>query len=241
MEDGLYQVHVTLDAQIEKLTKLTRVPNYIFARLGGFSKAQAPDSDRFTRLEAVTDPPFRNALIILLHNYLFLLISHCSPQSRSRSLVITAKLRWALMSPTTIAPILPVKPPSYCAEDGLFPGIQPLETDIDPFLSVIDYLHYLLTNSASCIDPGAELSLHNTKGKVYLLYTISELLFGKDPVEILGLFWTMTEASTANASMKVWRHLAWRYSSWVPHIPRTPKLSTPASAIPNAVPSLGST
>lgn len=55
IKDGLFQVHTTLDAKSETLTKINGVQGYILARLVRFSTAKVQVNARLTRIK--TAPP----------------------------------------------------------------------------------------------------------------------------------------------------------------------------------------
>lgn len=172
LEDGLSQVQVTLRAQTETFTKLGRGHNFSVSRLDCLARPDAQAVDRLTRLESAPDhpvpqapanldpkpsvfaypPPFPAAWVAIPRN-----ADYNPPDSNV---------------PTTVAQLFPVSQPPDGAYDGSVPCLQPLETDIDDFRSVIYYRRYLLTHCAVYIDPNADLSLHKVKRKVYILYPI---------------------------------------------------------------------
>lgn len=94
---------------------------------------------------------------------------------------------------THVASLSTFTPIPFGADDGLVPGIQPLEKDINSFRTVIDYRHYLLKNRAVYIEPDADISLQKIKRKVDMIYRTLEPFSGKDPMGIIGFWSTMME------------------------------------------------
>lgn len=86
----------------------------------------------------------------------------------------------------------PPNPPGG-SNDGLVLGLHPLQTDINSFLTVTDYLRYYLTNCAHYIDPDTNLSLEKLNRKLELLYPTFEPLSKKDPMDLFGFLTTTPE------------------------------------------------
>lgn len=64
-----------------------------------------------------------------------------------------------------ITAFVPLPPPPGGAEDGSFPGLQPLESEIDAVRTVIDYQCYRLSNRAAYNNTDADFSIHKLKRK----------------------------------------------------------------------------
>lgn len=139
-------------------------------------------------------PPPSPELHHLLPPPLLILLPRLFPLLQLQSLVIPAINRRQPPLPSQVSAFSSLPPPPSCADDGSVPGLQPMETDIDAFLTVIDYRRSRLANHVAYIDPDADISLHKLKRKVKLLYPTLEPFSGKDPMELLGFLSTMMEA-----------------------------------------------
>lgn len=64
---------------------------------------------------------------------------------------------------------------------AFFLDIEPSETDIDAFPTVIDYRCYRLTTRASYNDLNAKMSIHKLKRNVERLYPTLDPFSAKDP------------------------------------------------------------
>lgn len=111
----------------------------------------------------------------------------------SPSLVILAIARRLLLSSPTFS-VCTFSPPPGASDEGVIFGLQPLETNIDAFRSVIDYRLYRLTDRPFYIDADADLFLNKVKRMIDFLYPNVEPFSGKDAMENLGFLYTMTES-----------------------------------------------
>lgn len=94
-----------------------------------------------------------------MHGPLYLSFLRPSPRFRSHSLVIPAIIHRSLLYPLKLLHSL-LPPISCSADDGSVPALQPLESDIEAFRTVIAYRRYGLTNRVAYIYVDAELALN---------------------------------------------------------------------------------
>lgn len=95
LEDRLYRIQITLDAQNETLSELCRDHDYMFTRLGVFTRENTQATDRLTRFEAVTTSPVPQPPVNPAPQRLVSAYPRPSPR---RSLVIPVIIRWPLLA-----------------------------------------------------------------------------------------------------------------------------------------------